>query len=197
MTLYPSAIKLFKIWIHFPQPLCMCLVFWCMQNEVGDEISEFSQCLVISQSQTSSQGKISLAHQDAQSKFFRRGEWWGGIRYPTSWGHTPIAHTSCTQSISSGKVCIFLHMLCWLLKFDFWWALLSSPRMVTFNSNYSSIFRSISPNSATSIDTLSIGGGAISRTNSLPRPISPSPSLASEKTAEPDLQVSFLVFWIK
>ncbi|CAG0888772.1 unnamed protein product [Darwinula stevensoni] len=48
--------------------------------------------------------------------------------------------------------------------------------------------RSISPNSATSIDTLSIGGGAISRTNSLPRPISPSPSLASEKTTEPDLQ---------
>lgn len=50
--------------------------------------------------------------------------------------------------------------------------------------------RSLSPASvgSTEATTLSAGTGVTSRTNSLPRPTSPSPSVVSEKT-ESDLQV--------
>lgn len=49
--------------------------------------------------------------------------------------------------------------------------------------------RTLSPSSGISQETLnqSVGGGS-SRANSLPRPISPSPSVASEKT-ETEIQV--------
>lgn len=50
--------------------------------------------------------------------------------------------------------------------------------------------RSLSPSSAVSVETASLGGpsSGAPRANSLPRPTSPSPSVVSER-AEADLQV--------
>jgi hypothetical protein len=56
--------------------------------------------------------------------------------------------------------------------------------------NWCSFYRALSPGSA-STETISLGGSTnASRTNSLPRPTSPSPSVVSEKT-EAELQVIF------
>ncbi|XP_069174097.1 calcium-dependent secretion activator isoform X12 [Procambarus clarkii] len=56
----------------------------------------------------------------------------------------------------------------------------SLPRRASIRATQGYDTRSTSPGSTLSVDTLSVGGG--SKTNSLPRPTSPSPSIMSDKT---------------